>query len=91
MRRAPEYPFEAPFRREVRNLGAPDAEGWAIGDCPYCGTAGGLKANLRTGRWLCLPPAPPPARRLRAVPAGAPGRRQDAGPGGGPLGVNDED
>jgi hypothetical protein len=29
-------PFEAPFRREIPNLGPPDPDGWAIGDCPYC-------------------------------------------------------
>jgi hypothetical protein len=61
-------PFEAPFRREIPNLGAPDADGWAIGDCPYCQTPGGLKANLRTGRWLCLPQAPGPLVRKAPPP-----------------------
>jgi hypothetical protein len=73
------WPYEAAFKLEVPNLGLPDAEGWAVGDCPYCRTPGGLKANLRSGRWLCLPPAPPtpppglssrPHRPLRPVPGG---------------------
>jgi hypothetical protein len=56
---SPHLPFRDLFRREVPRLGAPDFLGWAVADCPYCGTAGSFRVNLRTGRWVCLPPALP--------------------------------
>lgn len=77
-RPSPRWPYEAAFKLEVPDLGPPDADGWAVGTCPACRTPRGLKANLLTGKWLCLPAGassrprlpPPPRRSLRPVPGG---------------------
>jgi hypothetical protein len=72
----PQFPFKALFQREILNLTAPDADGWATGDCPYCRQPAGFRANLVTGRWVCLPPPtsrPDPDRERQR------GRRFSAG------------
>ena len=49
------YPYFTFFKKRIKNLGEPDKDGWAIGDCPFCGESGAFRANLRNGRWLCFP------------------------------------
>jgi hypothetical protein len=51
-----DLPYAVLFQEIVPNLNEPDEDGWATGDCPYCGDIGSFRANLKTGRWLCLPP-----------------------------------
>lgn len=49
------YPFESLFRRLVPDLTTPDSDGWSSGTCPYCGDRNSFRANLLTGKWVCLP------------------------------------
>lgn len=58
-------PFQALFERIIPNLGPPDADGWAVGDCPYCGDKQSLRANVITGRWTCVPAPPMPRSRAK--------------------------
>ncbi len=53
------YPYASLFKRYVSDLGQPDQNGWATGSCPYCGEPGTFRANLKSGRWTCLPTPPP--------------------------------
>src|SRR5687767_14912477 len=61
------------FREVVPDLSPPDLAGWASGTCPYCKVTGAFRANLKSGRWLCLPPGDDPS------PNAAPGPKDDAG------------
>ena len=54
-------PYWTLFATTIPNLGPPDLDGWATGDCPYCGDPGTFRVNLATGRWTCLPPVTPSA------------------------------
>jgi hypothetical protein len=49
------YPYLTLFKKYIRNLGRADENGWAIGDCPFCGEPGTFQVNLKTGRWVCFP------------------------------------
>ena len=51
------YPYFTFFNKRIKNLGKPDVDGWAVGDCPFCGESGAFRANLKNGRWLCFPEA----------------------------------
>lgn len=54
-KRSGQRPFEAVFRNLVPDLTRPDPEGWSVGTCPYCQEAQSFRANVVTGKWLCLP------------------------------------
>lgn len=52
---AHEHPYITFFKKYVQNLGEPDENGWATGDCPHCGESGTFQVNLKTGYWTCFP------------------------------------
>jgi len=68
------FPFLSLFKKAVPDLGPPDEDGWAAGTCPFCGDANTFRANLKSGRWTCLPlplaegkPKPVGRKSLRQV------------------------
>lgn len=73
-------PFQALFERIIPNLGPPDADGWAVGDCPYCGDKQSLRANVITGRWTCVPAPPMPAQGPSAIASPRAPRREEPNP-----------
>ncbi len=59
------FPYWSLFKSYVRDLGQPDAEGWASGSCPFCGEANTFRVNLKSGRWVCLPAPGSTAKSLK--------------------------
>jgi hypothetical protein len=50
------FPYWSLFKSEISDLSKPDPDGWATGRCPYCGERDTFRVNLKSGRWVCLPP-----------------------------------